>query len=582
MTQTAKKQKTEKSTLRDYIWALKGIKKPWLILALILACSLGSTFAGMHISIFTGDMVDAQGNVPTEDLISYVLCYGALGVCAAGNMFFGSLASEKINLGLRSKLWRKIMHTSQSSYDSDGGESLVSRVTADCDFASKLLTVLAEMLSIAVSIGIYVTRMYRLNTRMSNAMLLLIPVSVLCGWIFAKLKFLIARKSQAMLSRTTTYLVERTGNIPLIKTAGAQDEENELGKKHFQEQYKMQIKSGLMNMFYTCLQTAFSILSILIPFLIGAELVSKRLMRAGGVIVFYSIATTVGTQATNLINSVGGIRQANGALSRVISALKQPDEEQEAGKKQVDEIRDVTIDEVDFSYDEKPVLKKVSCTIPKGRITAVIGANGSGKSTLFKLLERFYAPNAGAIQMGSEPAEAYDLHSWRKTFCLVEQGSPMIAGTIRENICYGCQEPVSDERMIDVAKRARIYDFVTRLPEGFDAPVAPGGTNFSGGQRQCLAIARAMMNDPECLLLDEPTSNLDAATERQVLEALEELMKGRTTVMIAHSLAAIRKADHVIILREGRIEAAGTQEAVLSRTDNYLSVVMNRRKAQQE
>ena len=183
-----KEKKTEKATLKDYVWALKGIRLPWLFLLLILAASIGTTFAGLHISFFTGDMVDAQGNVPTEDLLNYVLIYCALAVTSASSYVLGTIASEKINLGLRSKLWRKIMYTPQSCYDSDGGEALVSRVTADCDFASKLLTTIVEMLSIGVSVGIYVARMYRLNARISNAMLLLIPISVLCGWIYAKLK----------------------------------------------------------------------------------------------------------------------------------------------------------------------------------------------------------------------------------------------------------------------------------------------------------------------------------------------------------------------------------------------------------
>ena len=128
-----------------------------------------------------------------------------------------------------------------------------------------------------------------------------------------------------------------------------------------------------------------------------------------------------------------------------------------------------------------------------------------------------------------------------------------------------------------MAKQARVYDFVSALPDGFDTRVAPGGVNFSGGQRQCIAIARAIMNNPDYLLLDEATSNLDAHSERMVMEALEELMQGRTTVIIAHSLTAIRKADHVIILREGRVESSGAPAQVLQATGNYLEKVMARR-----
>ncbi len=572
-----KSYRAERSSVRDYMWALKGVRLPWLFLVLMFAATMGSTFAGLHISFFTGDMVDARGNVPTGDLVRFAGSYLAIGLAAAAGVIFNSLASEKINLGLRTKLWRKIMYTRQSCYDSDGGESLVSRVTTDCDFASKLLTTIVSMISILVGMGIYIARMYRLNVTISNAMLLLVPVSALVGWLYARLKFLIAQKSQAMLSRTTTYLVERTKSLPLIKTANAQAEEIENGRENFQEQYHMQIKNGLMQIFYLALQSIYNILCILIPFVMGAKLVSEGVISVGAVIAFYSIAGTVGTDATNIIDSVGTIRQANGALARVIGALRLPDEDRTAGRSMDDPDQDITFQEVDFSYGDKPVLQNVSCTIPKNKITAIVGSNGSGKSTLFKLIDRLYEPGSGAMRFGSANAEEYDLHAWRKAFCLVAQGSPLMEGTVRENICYGCERPVSQEELIKVAKQARVYDFVSQLPDGFETIVAPGGTNFSGGQRQCIAIARAIMNNPDYLLLDEATSNLDSHSERMVMEALSELMRGRTTVIIAHSLSAIRNADHVIILRDGKIENTGAPQQVLQAAGNYLSKVMGRR-----
>ena len=568
-----------RSTLRDYLWALRDIRIPWIFLLLIFACSMVSTYAGLTISFFTGDMVDARGDVPTAELIRFSVSYALLAIAASASLIFASYASEKINLGLRTKLWRKIMYTSQRSYDSDGGEALVSRVTTDCDYASKLLTTIVDMASLAVSIGIYVTRMYRLNVQLANAMLLLIPISALCGWVYAKLKFIIAQKTQTMLARTTTYLVERTRSLTLIKTAGTQQEEIVNGLHHFDEQYKMQLKTGLMDIAYVALQRLYSILSILIPFVLGAKLVNDHVIRAGIVIVFYSIAGSVGTETTNIINSVGTIRQANGALARVINVLRLPDERKAGGRSMDEPDQDITIEEVDFSYGDKQVLDRVSCTIPKNKTTAIVGANGSGKSTLFKLIDRLYEPDKGIIAFGAANAQDYDLHAWRKAICLVAQDSPLMEGTIRDNICYGCQRPISQEELVKVAKQARVYDFVSKLPDGFDTHVAPGGTNLSGGQRQCVAIARAIMNNPDYLLLDEATSNLDAKSERMVMEALESLMQGRTTIIIAHSLATIKGADHVIVLHEGRVETDGAPSQILQTTDSYLSKVMNRRQA---
>ena len=567
----------EKVSFKDYLAALSDIRLPWIFLALTFAATLVNTFATMHIATFTGTMVDELGNVPTAELVKYGGNYLLLAVSTALVLVLGAIASERINLGLRTRLWKKIIYTPQSCYDRDGGEALVSRVTTDCDFASKLLTTIVSMIGIAVGMGIYIARMLKISAKISAAMLLLIPVSVLIGWIYARLKFIIAQKSQAMLARTTAYLIERTKSLNLIKTSNAQSDEIENGRENFDEQYVMQIKTGLLNVFYTGLQTLYTVLTILIPFLIGAKLVSEGVLKVGHIVAFYTIAGAVGTSATNLINSVGTIRQANGALSRVLNTLKLPDEEHAGGRLMDDPDQDIEIEEVEFSYGEKKVLKNISCTIPKNKVTAIIGSNGSGKSTFFKLLNRLYDPAEGAMQFGALDAKDYDLHAWRKAFCLVAQGSPLMEGTIRENICYGCERIISDDELIKVARKSRAYDFIERLPEGFDTRVAPGGTNFSGGQRQLIAVARAMMNNPDYLLLDEATSNLDVKNERLVMDALEELMSGRTTVIIAHSLATIRKADHVIVIREGRIESSGSPTEILKSTDNYLAKVMSRK-----
>lgn len=582
MKRNAKAYRAEKSSIGEYIQIHKGIRIPWILLIITFLCALGTTYAGMHIAFFTGDMVDARGNVATSGLVKYALSYLGIGVFAALGYLFNEYASEKINLGIRTKLWRKIMYVRQSNYDVDGGETLVSRVTTDCDFASKLLVTIVSMLGLAVSIGIYLVRMYKINGKLATATLVLIPISILVGWAYAKLKFLIAQKSQAMLAKTTTYLVERTKSLPLIKTANAQAEETQNGNDCFDEQYKMQIKNGLMSVFYSSLQTAYNILSIAIPFVIGAKLVSDGVIKIGIVIAFYSIAGSVATEATNVINDVGTIRQANGALARVIKTLKLSDEQNATGKTLDEPDQDISFIDVNFAYDEKPVLTGINCVIPKNKVTAIVGSNGSGKSTLFKLLDRLYDPSGGEVLFGNVNANEYDLHAWRKTFCLVAQGSPLLEGTVRENICYGCERPISNDELIKVAKQARVYGFVSELPDGFETLVAPGGTNFSGGQRQLIAIARAIMNNPDYLLLDEATSNLDATSERMVMEALDELMKDRTTVIIAHSLSAIRNADHVIVLRNGRIENCGSPKEVLNATDNYLATVMGRRTNRQE
>ena len=569
--------KPEKASFKDYLRIFKGIKLPWLFIILIFAATIATTVISLFVTYFTGDAVDASGDVPAGQLVSFALGYIALAAASAGTSIFSGVASERINLGLRKKLWSRIIYTKQSCYDKDGGESLVSRVTTDCDYASKLLTVIVSLCSVIVSLAIYIRQMYALNLKLANYIMILVPFSILIGWVYAKLKFLIAQKTQAMLSRSTTYLVERTNSLSFIKTSGTKEEEIQLGKENFRNQYSMQIKTGLMNALYTSLQTLYNIVSILIPFVVGAGLVSAGILTAGEVVTFYGISGTVGVYFTNVIDEVGTIRQANGALARVIKTLSLPFENVDEGISMDEPDNDILFEDVTFSYGDKNTLRNVTCTVPKHKVTAVIGSNGSGKTTMFRLVERLYEPDSGSIKFGDKDISGFSLNAWRRTFAVVAQDSPLLEGTVRENICYGCERDVSEEELIKAAKQAQIYDYICTLPDGFESKVASGGANFSGGQRQCLAIARAIMNSPDYLLLDEVTSSLDAKSEKAVMEALEELMKDRTTIVIAHSLSAIKNADYVIVLKDGCVESCGTPESILEMTDNYLSKIMNRK-----
>ncbi len=186
--------------------------------------------------------------------------------------------------------------------------------------------------------------------------------------------------------------------------------------------------------------------------------------------------------------------------------------------------------------------------IPKGKVTAIIGGNGAGKSALFKLMARLYEPDSGEIRFGEEAVSGYDLSQWRDRFFYVFQKKPLIGGTVRENITYGLGREISDEELKAAAKQANCLDFVMEKPLGFEEDVGLGGSNFSGGQGQCISIARAMLRDADYLLLDEATSNLDVISEAMVTETMDHLMEGRTMVMIAHNYAATRNADYIVVL----------------------------------
>lgn len=570
--------KAEKVSLRECLKIYDGIRMPWTQMILGLVLALLGSYAVLQVSDFSGNAVDASGVIPMDKMVVYILTSIAVVLCNTGRYMFAGIAGEKINYALRQKLWHKILVTKQSHYDMDGGESLVSRVTTDCDYASKFYSTVVNIVSLVISTAMYLVALYQINVQMANYVLLFIPVSILLGAGYTVLRFLVAYKVQSKLAASTAYLAERTKDLALIKTNNAQKKEIAEGRKFFKEQYDAQLRFGMVTAVYNVIDSLMQMLSIAIPFLVGAYFVNAGILTIGAIVTFNGLFGNVKGVFNSLITYAGDFKEANGALARITRFFNAEEESLDEGLEiAADAQEDVVFENVTFGYTEQNVVKEFNCKIPKNKVTAIVGTNGSGKSTLFKLMTRLYEPGSGVIRFGETDCGTYSLHSWRRKVCLIAQGSPMMAGTIRENICYGRQDPVSEEELLKVAKLSHVYDFVKDLPDGFDTVVAAGGGNFSGGQKQCIAIARAMMSKADYLLLDEATSNLDVKREKDVMDAMNALMEGRTTVIIAHSLATIRNADHVIVIHNGELEMEGSPAKILEHTDNYLAKMMGRK-----
>ena len=230
---------------------------------------------------------------------------------------------------------------------------------------------------------------------------------------------------------------------------------------------------------------------------------------------------------------------------------------------------DISFENVSFRYGDRDVIQNVSVIIPKGKVTAIIGPSGAGKTTLLSLLERLYTPNEGQLKFGETPVERIHLDQWRGATGYIQQSSPLLSGTIRENIVYGLDREAKDEEVIAAAKKARAYDFIMKLPQGFETELGQLGGKLSGGERQRIAIARMIIKDPSYLLLDEATSNLDAENETEVQAALSSMMEGRTAVVVAHNLRTVVNADNIIVMDQGRVQAVGTHQSLYKSNELY-------------
>lgn len=559
--------------LKRYAGIFRGVRIPWVVLSLVLGLEIINSYVFMEQATLTADIIDAsQMAIDLDKLLRFVAVLVLNAVLSISSNYISGWTSEKINSGVRTKLWNKLMHLPARCYDVESGDTLISRVTTDTEYSSYYFS-----LAITASTALYAAvaafrRMYSYSPKLTLYIMILIPFLLLGSWASGKLNMVAQKRYQRTFASALGYLVERTRNLRLIKAARTEYTEQEQGRKLFHRQYQVGYITSITNSLGVVFIEILSCLTIIIVFVMGGQLVQAGEMTTGKLIGCYTLSSLLAVRLIQPMLLYGQMKATNGRLQRVAELLDTPDEVAEGVELDVGD-EDIVLKNVSFSYQDAPVLQNLNCRIPKGKVTAVIGANGAGKSTLFKLLERMYDPDSGSICFGGTDIRTFDLTSWRQSFAIVSQDKPLLSGTVRSNMLYGVRRKVSEEEMVQVAKRAGIYDFVMDTPGGFDAPVAMGGGNFSGGQRQCIAIARAMMRNPDYLLLDEATSDLDAKSEQLVSRALSELMKGRTTVMIAHSYAATRNADYILVMKDGTVEAAGTPAELMESNAFYRDFV---------
>jgi len=270
------------------------------------------------------------------------------------------------------------------------------------------------------------------------------------------------------------------------------------------------------------------------------------------------------------------LQKAVGATETIFSLMDEEKEmEQSVENPTSIQIEGISFKDINFSYPTRPdvqVLKNLSFDLKKGQTLALVGKSGSGKSTVASLLMRFYGTDSGSISTGVYNVRDLDLQSWRKSLALVPQDVLLFGGTIGENISYG-KTDATEEEIIQAAKEANAWEFISQFPEGLETKVGDRGIQLSGGQRQRVAIARALLKDPQLLILDEATSALDSESERLVQEALERLMKGRTSVVIAHRLSTIRKAHQIVVMDQGSIVERGNHDDLMSQDGAYAELV---------
>lgn len=440
------------------------------------------------------------------------------------------------------------------------GSKIVSWITQDCSLANGLISAVIGFITGAVSVFMSVSTMSAIDTTMLFLVPFILVYIIFSTWFEGKMMFLRERKGRYAMSQLTAYFSEHLSFFTQIKQLHSQKEEHDRGKKAIDQYYKAEIYQAVLTLVNNFVSGSLTNVITILIFVIGVPRVNSGAITITELAAFQSYILIAYQNLSSIPSLYTSFMYYNGQLFFISKLMAEKEDVYERRHTMDMPDKDIVFENVSFDYNDEKTIDGVSFTVPKGKTTVIAGPNGSGKTTVFKLIERFYTPDEGRILFGEYDAEDIHLDEWRQSIAYVLQDPQLFDGTVRDNINYGVDREVSDEETENAAKLACADEFIKELPDGYDFEIGENGCHLSAGQRQRIAIARAVMLDPSYLLLDEATCNMDFKSEKAVTEAISKLMEGRTTVMISHDMNMLDKADHIIVLNEGKVEAEGTRE----------------------
>lgn len=560
------------------LWSYLSLKKG-LLLLIFLFVLLSSAFALVG-PLLIGKAIDdyiLPGDFRGLLWISFVM----LGVYALGALFTWlqnylmiGLAQDTVK-GIRKDLFDRLQRLPLNFYDSRPHGDLMSRLTNDVENINNTLSngVIQMFTSVITFIGTLVMMLY-LSPVLTLLTMVVIPVMfLLTGRIAGRTRRLFTEQQRA-LGQLNGFIEETISGQKVVKVFTREEEGGEEFEKNNQTLRSVAIRANIFSGIIPPLMNALNNVSFVIVAAVGGYMAAGNIISIGLIASFINYSKQFARPLNELANQFNLIQSALAGAERVFEVMdEKPEAEDVPGAVQLERVTgEVEFKNVDFSYKkDTPVLKDVNFHVDPGQTIALVGPTGSGKTTIVNLLTRFYDIDSGGISIDGEDIRSVNRNSLRSSLGIVLQDTYLFSETVRENIRYGRLD-ATDEEVVQAARLANADHFIRRLPNGYDTVLTEDGASLSQGQKQLLAIARAVLADPAILILDEATSSVDTRTEQHIQEAMLTLMEGRTSFVIAHRLSTIRDADMILVIHNGEIIERGTHEELLSQEGFYFNL----------
>lgn len=562
------------------------MKKYWIFAVLSPLFMVLEVLGDVFIPYLMSRIVDV--GIVSQD-INFIVNTGMLMVGAAllamffgvSSSFFGANAGFGFASEIRQKVFEKVQSFSFANLDSFTVSSLITRLTTDCNTIGQVTMMSLRMAIRAPFMMIFALFMaFKVNASLARVFLISLPLlAVVIIYILTKAKPLFL-KQQANIDRVNGVIQENLTNIRVVKSFNRQPFE----EVKFKERNDNLMNTALKAISYVILMMpAFNLIvygTIIAVLWFGGKQIMVGSISGGVIISFVTYITQVLMSLLMISMYFLNLLRGLASASRVVEVLE-TDSEIKEQENPVREIKDgsVVFENVNFVYpgSTESTLTDINFTIRSGETVGVVGSTGSSKTTLVQLIPRLYDVTSGSVKVGGVDVREYDLKLLRDKVAFVLQKNTLFSGTIRSNMQWG-SENASDEEIIEALKHAQAWEFVSRYEDGWDHIVEQNGDNFSGGQKQRLTIARALLKAPKIIILDDSTSAVDMTTDAKLQKAFKTELSGVTTIIIAQRISSIQHADRIIVMHEGRIESMGTHEELIEKSPIYREIYESQQK----
>lgn len=574
------------------------LKRYWLSLGFVVVVTMLSTYFQVKAPVYMGQAITELSrylgdvmNPATHAIASKTPFYNALiamMICftlSAGTMFISSFLSSRISAKtsgqMRIGLFGKLQRMTIKYFDTHQDGKILSLFTSDLDnIFNAMNQAIFELLSQAILYIGVIWMMFGQNVKLAWVTMASTPLAILvAGFVIMQARKNI-NKQQEAIGEMNGYINEQINGEKVIITQGLQQASVAgflpYNEKVKQATFKGQVYSGLL----FPLMQGLSLLNLAIVIFFGSWLVvhdgMDKAVGLGLIVVFVNYSQEYYQPITQITSIYNMLQLAMTGAQRLSDVHDQPEEVSPKDGQQLTNLKhEVALNDVHFGYQpDKEILHGVSIDVKKGQMVALVGPTGSGKTTIMNLLNRFYDVTGGSVTFDGVDVRQLDLKSLRDHVGIVLQDSVLFTGTVADNIKFG-RPTASDDDMIDAAKQANIHDFIMSLPDGYQTTVNDESSVFSTGQKQLLSIARTILTNPDFLILDEATSNVDTVTEACIQAAMDNVIAGRTSFVIAHRLKTILGADKIVVLKDGKVIEEGTHDELVAENGFYAELYHN-------